>query len=191
MKMNRKEAMEYNDSLKKELEQVALQYGLKESAGTYIVDNYITVLPEDARKGMIFLGKDPASYKAGNVKIDFKKAIIAGFELVASISRPESIFNYIQLVIVSVFFIEKAIKQELGRLESYVVYLLHKKGAYDTGIEEERFISELQEWCQQKEGRAVGRGEIIGAINNLYGIKAADFNNGNIYLKEHVWGLVE
>lgn len=191
MKMNRKEAMEYNDSLKKELEQVALQYGLKESAGTYIVDNYITVLPEDARKGMIFLGKDPASYKAGNVKIDFKKAIIAGFELVASISRPESIFNYIQLVIVSVFFIEKAIKQELGKLESYVVYLLHKKGAYDTGIEEERFISELQEWCQQKEGRAVGRGEIIGAINNLYGIKAADFNNGNIYLKEHVWGTVE
>ena len=191
MKMNIKEAMEYNDSLKKELEQVALQYGLKESAGTYIVDNYITVLPEDARKGMIFLGKDPASYKAGNVKIDFKKAIIAGFELVASISRPESIFNYIQLVIVSVFFIEKAIKQELGRLESYVVYLLHKKGAYDTGIEEERFISELQEWCQQKEGRAVGRGEIIGAINNLYGIKAADFNNGNIYLKEHVWGTVE
>ena len=191
MKMNRNEAMEYNDSLKKELEQVALQYGLEESAGDYIVDNYITVLPEDARKGMIFLGKDPASYKAGNVKIDFKKAIIAGFELVASISRPESIFNYIQLVIVSVFFIEKAIKQELGRLESYVVYLLHKKGAYDTGIEEERFISELQEWCQQKEGRAVGRGEIIGAINNLYGIKAADFNNGNIYLKEHVWGTVE
>lgn len=191
MKMNRKEAMEYNDSLKKELEQVALQYGLKESAGTYIVDNYITVLPEDARKGMIFLGKDPASYKAGNVKIDFKKAIIAGFELVASISRPESIFNYIQLVIVSVFFIEKTIKQELDRLESYVVYLLHKKGAYDTGIEEERFISELQEWCQQKEGRAVGRGEIIEAINNLYGIKAADFNNGNIYLKEHVWGTVE
>ena len=189
--MTRKEAMEYNDSLKRELGQAALRYGLDELAGAYMVDNYITVLPEDARKGMIFLGKDPASYKAGNVKIDFKKAIIAGFELVASISRPESIFNYIQLVIVSVFFIEKAIKQELGRLESYVVYLLHKKGAYDTGIEEERFISELQEWCQQKEGRAVGRGEIIGAINNLYGIKAADFNNGNIYLKEHVWGTVE
>lgn len=189
--MTRKEAMEYNDSLKRELGQAALQYGLDEPAGAYIVDNYITVLPEDARKGMIFLGTDSASYKAGNVKIDFKKAIIAAFELAASISRPESIFNYIQLVIVSVLFIEKAIKQELGRLESYVVYLLHKKGAYDTGIEEERFISELQEWCQQKEGRAVGRGEIIGAINNLYKIKAADFNNGNIYLKEHVWGTVE
>ncbi len=189
--MTRKEAMEYNDCLKRELGQAALQYGLDELAGAYIVDNYITVLPEDARKGMIFLGRDSASYKAGNVKIDFKKAIIAAFELAASISRPESIFNYIQLVIVSAFFIEKALKQKLGRLESYVVYLLHKKGAYDTGIEEERFISELQEMYQQKEGKAVGREEVVGAINNLYGIKAADFNNGNIYLKEHVWGTVE
>lgn len=62
--MTRKEAMEYNDSLKKELEQAALKYGLEETAGAYIVDNYITVLPEDARKGMIFLGEDSASYKA-------------------------------------------------------------------------------------------------------------------------------
>ena len=61
--MTRKEAMEYNDSLKKELKQAALQCGLEESAGTYIVDNFITVLPEDARKGMIFLGEDSASYK--------------------------------------------------------------------------------------------------------------------------------
>ena len=68
--MNRKEAMEYNDSLKKELEQFALMYGLEKSVGTYIVDKYIIVLPEDARKGMIFLGEDSASYKAGNIKMD-------------------------------------------------------------------------------------------------------------------------
>ncbi|MDE7326218.1 MAG: hypothetical protein K2N63_08085 [Lachnospiraceae bacterium] len=189
--MNRKEAMEYNDRLKKELEQAALQYGLEESAGIYIVDNYITVLPEDARKGMIFLGKDPASYKAGNVMIDFKKALVSGFEFAASISRPESIFNYIQLIIASAFFIEKSVKQELSRLEAYAVYLLHKKGAYDTaGIEEERFISELQELYQQKEGTTVGKEDVVGAINNLYKIKAVDFNNGNIYLKEHMWGTV-
>ena len=99
--MNRKEAIEYNESLKKELEQIALQYGLEKLVGTYIVDNYITVLPEDARKGMIFLGEDSASYKAGNIKMDLKKAIIAGLEFVASVSKPESVFNYIQLIIVS------------------------------------------------------------------------------------------
>lgn len=189
--MTRKEAMEYNDSLKKELEQAALEYGLEKSAGTYIVDNYITVLSEDARKGMIFLGEDSASYKAGNIKMDLKKAIIAGLEFVASVSKPESVFNYIQLIIVSAFFIGKSVKRKLGRLEAYVVYLLHKKGAYDTGVEEERFIGEVQEWYQQKEGKIIGREEVVDAINNLYGIKAADFNDGNIYLKEHVWGTVE
>lgn len=189
--MTRKEAMEYNDSLKKELEQAALEYGIEESAGAYIVDNYITVLPEDARKGMIFLGEDSASYKAGNIKMDLKKAVIAGLEFAASVSKPESAFNYIQLIIVSAFFIGKSVKRELGRLEAYVVYLLHKKGAYDTGVEEERFIGEVQEWYQRKEGKTVGREDVIDAINNLYGIEAADFNNGNIYLKEHVWGTVE
>lgn len=189
--MTRKEAMEYNDSLKKELEQAALEYGLEESVGAYIVDNYITVLPEDARKGMIFLGEDSASYKAGNIKIDLKKAVIAGLEFAASISKPESIFNYIQLMIVSAFFIGKSVKQELSRLEAYVVYLLHKKDAYDTGVEEERFIGEVQEWYQQKEGKTVSRVDIEDAMNNLYRVKIADFDGGNIYLKEHVWGTVE
>lgn len=189
--MNRKEAVEYNDCLKKELEQVALKYGLEASTGAYIVDNYITVLPEDARKGMIFLGKDSASYKAGNVKIDLKKAIIAGFEFAASINKPESIFNYIQLAFISAFFVQKSIKQGLSRLEAYVVYLLHKKGAYDTaGIGEEWFISEVQEMYQKKEGKTVGKEEVVRAINNLYRIKAVDFDNGNIYLKEYVWGTV-
>lgn len=84
-----------------------------------------------------------------------------------------------------------SLKKELSRLESYVVYLLHKKGAYDTGVEEERFIGDVQEWYQQKEGKSVGREEVINTINNLYEIKAADFNSGNICLKEHVWGTVE
>lgn len=159
--------------------------------GTYIVDNYITVLPEDARKGMIFLGKDAASYKGGNIRIDFKKAVMAGLEFAASISEPESVFNYIQLIIAAAFFIGKSVKQELSRLEAYVVYLLHKKGAYDAGIDEERLIGEVQEWYQQKEGKAVGWEEVVGVINNLYSIKAADFSNGKIYLKEHVWGTVE
>ncbi len=189
--MTRKEAMEYNDSLKKELEQAALKCGLEESVGAYIVDNYITVLPEDARKGMIFLGEDSASYKAGNIKMNLKKAIIAGLEFAASISKPESVFNYIQLIIISAFFIGKSAKKELSGLESYVVYLLHKKGAYDTGVEEERFIGDVQEWYKQKEGKTVGREEVIDAINNLYEIKAVDFNSGNIFLKEHVWGTIE
>lgn len=189
--MNRKEAMEYNDCLKKKLEQAALKYDLDESTGAYIADNYITVLPEDARKGMIFLGEDSASYKAGNIKIDFKKAVMAGLELAASISKPESVFNYIQLLIASTLFIGKSVKHELTRLEAYIVYLLHKKGAYDRGIDENLLIGEVQEWYQHKEGKEVGREEVVNAINNLYSLNVADFDNGKIYLKEHVWGKEE
>ena len=75
-------------------------------------------------------------------------------------------------------------------MEAYVVYLLHKKDAYDTGVEEERFISEVQEWYQQKEGKTVDRDDIVDVVNNLYRIKVTDINNGVIYLKEHVWGVV-
>ena len=95
--MTRREADEYNNFLKKELEQTSLEYGMGEAVGDYLVDHFITVIPEDARKGMVFLGEKSASYKAGNVKIDFKKALIAGLELALSISEPENIFNYMKL----------------------------------------------------------------------------------------------
>ena len=52
-------------------------------------------------------------------------------------------------------------------------------------------LKKVQEWYQQKEGKAVGREEAADAIKNLYGIKAADFDSGNIFLKEHVWGTIE
>lgn len=185
--MTRKEAMEYDDSLKQELKQAAVRFGLAESSGVYIVDHYITVFPEDARKGMIFLGKTPASYKPGNVKIDLKKALAAGLEFAASIGAPESIFHYIQLIIVSAFFIEKSVKQELSGMEAAVVYPLHKNGAYDTGMEEERLINEVQEWYRQKEGTIVEGEKIADAVNQLYRIRTLDLRDGKIYLNEHVW----
>ena len=189
--MTRQEAIEYNNTLKNELEQAALKYNLEESFGTYIVDHCITVLPEDARKGMIFLGENVVSYKAGNVKLDLKSALIAGLELVASVNMPESIFNYIQLLIVSVFFIEKVTKQNLSKLEAYIVYLLHMKNAYNAKVEEEKFICELQKWYQEKEGENLSKREIVETINYLYEIKVIDFENGSIYLKEKVWGAVK
>lgn len=191
MTMTRQEAIEYNNVLKKELKQAALQYDLEESFGIYIVDHCITVLPEDARKGMIFLGKDAVSYKVGNVKLDLKNALIAGLELVASVNMPESIFNYIQLLIVSAFFIEKVMKHNLSKLEAYIVYWLHMKNAYNAGIEEEKFVCELQEWYQGKEGRKLSREDVTDTISRLCDIKIVDFENGNIYLKEKVWGKVE
>lgn len=186
--MTRKEALEYDNALKRELERTALQYDMEEATGDYLVDNFITVIPEDARKGMVFLGENSASYKVGNVKIDLKKALVAGLEYVASVNKPESIFNYIQMIIVSALFVVKSVKQEIGKLEAQVVYFLHERGAYEVGIEEERFISAVQDWYQQKEGEILERGDVDAVLKFLYGVKIVDYDNGKICLKEKVFG---
>ena len=123
--MTRQEALDYDNELKSKLTLEAEMLGLEKSAGSSIVDNYIMVIPDDVRKGMVFLGNKAVSYKFGNISMDFKKAIAAGIELLASVSRPESFFNYVQLLIIGVLFIQKAAKQEIGKNEAYIVYYLY------------------------------------------------------------------
>ena len=69
-----------------------------------------------------------------------------------------------------------------------MIYLLHTKGAYQSGVEEEQFILEMQEWYRQKEGKELEREAVVYAINHLYDIKVADFSAGRINLIERVWG---
>lgn len=101
--MTRQDAIEYDNWLKSGLMQEAEVLGLDEKAGSDLADRYITVIPDDERKGMVFLGEEAASYKLGNVRLDLKKAIVAALELAASVSLPESFFNYLQLLIVGAF----------------------------------------------------------------------------------------
>lgn len=101
--MTRQYAIEYDNWLKSGLMQEAEVLGLGEKAGSDLADRYITVIPDDERKGMVFLGEEAASYKLGNVRLDLKKAIVAALELAASVSLPESFFNYLQLLIVGAF----------------------------------------------------------------------------------------
>lgn len=189
--MTRQQAVEYDNKLSKELQDYAGNYGEDKTVAMNIVDNFIEFLPEDDMKGMIFLRNDPVSYKLGNVRLDLKKAILAGLELAASVSRPESIFNYIQMLIVSALFIRSITRQELNGIEAYIVYLLHIKGAYQSDIDEEQFIHDLQEWYLQRENTMLEREKMVGAINHLYEMKVADFENGKIRLKEKVWGKLE
>ncbi|MDE7205475.1 MAG: hypothetical protein K2O91_27060 [Lachnospiraceae bacterium] len=189
--MTRQQAMEYDDKLSKKLQDYASDCGEDKTAAKNIVDNYIEFLPENDIKNMVFLGNDPVSYKLGNVRIDLKKAILAGVELAASVSRPESIFNYIQMLIVSVLFIRSVTRQELNGIEVYIVYLLHIKGAYQSGVEEEQFIHDFQEWYMQRENTTLERRNVVETINHLYEMKVADFENGKICLREKVWGKLE
>lgn len=188
--MNRQQAIEYDLELSDKLQQYARKCGENEELGKRIVNNFIEFLPENEIKNMIFLDGDPTSYKLGNVRIDLKKAMLAGVEFAASVSTPESIFNYIQLLIISVLFIKNVTRQELNGIEASVIYLLHMKEAYEFGIEEGQFINEMQEWYQQK-NEELEYEKIVEAINHLYNMKTAKLENGKIFLKEKVWGKIE
>ena len=149
------------------------------------------VIPDDVRKGMVFLGNKAVSYKFGNISMDFKKAIAAGIELLASVSRPESFFNYVQLLIIGVLFIQKAAKQEIGKNEAYIVYYLHIRNGYEAGMEEESFINDFSNWYKEKNKNVPDLAEIGIAIENLSHWKIIAIDGGKIWLKEIVMGVME
>lgn len=185
--MTREQANEYNNELKVQLQNCAKEMHMDQQIGEYIIDHFIEFIPEEYVMNMILGTERPFSFKPGNVRIDLKKAIGEGLDLMASINAPKSIFNYIQLLILSARFIGKIFIEELSNLEAQIVYWLHERGAYQTGIEEEQFMLHFQEWYQTEEGKTLELKELIDAINHLYQIKVTDFKNGNIYLKEKVW----
>ncbi len=183
--------MRYDGDLREIISDYARKYGEDEAFGRNIVDQYVEFLPDNEIKGMIFLDRDSVSYKLGNARLNLKQAILAGVEFAVSISRPESIFNYVQLLIISILFIRNATEQNLNGIEAGAVYLLHRKNAYGFGIDEDQFIRDLKGWYCQKGDEEPSREKVVEAINHLYAMKAADFNNGKIFLKERVWGKME
>lgn len=189
--MTRQQAITYDDRLSRKLQEYASNHGENEALAKDIVADFVEFLPDNDVKGMIFLGDDPVSYKLGNARIDLRKAILAGVEFAASVSRPESLFNYIQLLLVSVLFIRSITRQELNGLEAYIIYLLHEKGTYQSGIEEDLFIHDMQEWYMQQKGLKLEQEKVMEAINHLYEMKVADIEGGKICLKEKVWGKLE
>ena len=135
--MTRQDAIEYDNWLKSGLMQEAEVLGLGEKAGSDLADRYITVIPDDERKGMVFLGEEAASYKLGNVRLDLKKAIVAALELAASVSLPES-------------FLEKKVSSlydTVAQAMSGIVYAAEKKEiSVSVNCPEELMLSHDSKW---------------------------------------------
>lgn len=189
--MTRQEALNYDNEIKEKLMQEAVKLGLEEKTGSSIVDNYIMVIPDDARKSMIFLGNETVSYKLGNIRMDLKKAIAAGLELAASVNSPESIFNYLQLLIVGAFFIQRSTKKEIERKKAYIIYYLHMRNCYEIEINEEFFMNNFKKWYEEQTGKVYELEDIKSAIDNLFEQKVIAIVDGNIKLKEYVIGNIK
>jgi len=54
--MNRIQAMELDGQIRKHLEEYSLQNGLNPAFGNTIMDKYLQIIPDTAKREMIFLG---------------------------------------------------------------------------------------------------------------------------------------
>lgn len=67
--MNRIQAMELDGQIRKHLEEYSLQNGLNPAFGNTIMDKYLQIIPDTAKREMIFLGDKSVSYKLGNIRL--------------------------------------------------------------------------------------------------------------------------
>ena len=188
--MTLQEALKYDDLLKDNLMEKAATLNLREETASQIVEQHVIVIPDDARSGMIFLGNESASYKLGNVRLNLKNAIVAGLELFAAVSIPDTFWNYLQLLISAAFFIQKSTKQEVEKEEAYILYFLHQQDCYKIGIKENDFEHRFKLWCQDRQLEYPGEAKCEKARKNLYKSKTIDIEEEAIYLKEQVIGHV-
>ena len=186
--MNREEAERLDRETREYLREMSQELNVDDAFGVEIMEQYLEIIPEVHRKDMIFLGTNSFSLKPGIIKLDLKKLISAGIELVVSVSMPESIFNYIQLALNAFLFAGKVGVRKLDENSATVVYVLDQMKAYDHYVEEERVIERARNVLKEK-----GKEEILDyseIINQLLNMQAIRMEDGCISLNEVVWGKI-
>lgn len=184
--MNKQEALEYYDELRAWIEKEAREIGVEDTAKKK-VEECITVVPESSRIGFFVLKDKPVSYRLGNIRFDFKNALVPALELVTAINAPESTFNYIQLLVATALFVGKATKMEYKKLDAFIVIAIHdreKKGR----VSEENLVDQVLKEYKESEGKPLERKAVYESINRLYKTKVVDIEDGYISLAETVWG---
>lgn len=187
--MKRKEAIEFNEELKMFLEKQGVELGLGEGVGANLIDQYIEIYPdEEPIMGMLDLkDKGSVSIKPGNILVNQKAILDAGFNLWLSAEIPENLLNLIKLSFLAVAAIYKTMKIELDENESYIAAYLHTHQMYERGDEEGNFYTNFRSWYKQQTGDEMSLERLEKAFKNLLILKAIAIEDGEVRLKEKVW----
>lgn len=188
--MKRKEAVEFNEELKRFMEEQAAKLGLEKGAGASLVDQYVEIYPDELpMMGMLDLDdKGSVSVKPGNVLVNQKKILLAACaEWGISFAIPASVLNGIQLCLCTGIAVYKSMKVELDENESYVVAYLHSHQMYDRGDQEAVFYTNFPVWYKQQTGDEISDKRLRKAVDNLLELKSIQVEEGEIRLKEKVW----
>ncbi len=189
--MNRTEARQLDHEIRKCLDDFSMEQGLKPEFGKLIMDNYLEIIPDDSKKDMIFLGKESVSYKMGNIRLDLRSAFIALADFTASLSKPETFFEYVQLVIMSIFCVGAITKKELDFNCAVIVATLHKRNTYEHGFFSEQLKSEINKMIDECQLGDFEVNRFDKNIEDLLRWKVIRMEEEKIYLNEKVWGNIK
>lgn len=189
--MNRAEARQLDCEIRECLENFSIEQGLNTEFGKKIMDNYLEIIPDDSKREMIFLGKESSSYKMGNIRLDLRSVLIALADFVASLNKPETFFQYVQLVIISIFCVGTVTRKELDYNCAVIVYLLHKRNAYEIGFTVNQVEAEINKMRDDYQFADFDIEKLEKDIKNLLKWNVIRMEEEKIYLNERVWGKIQ
>lgn len=189
--MTRMRAQQINNEIIDCLDTYSKQMALNPDFGKAIVENYLGIFPDNAKRDIIFLGKNSSSYKLGNISLDLKNTLLALFEFVSAMNMPESYFGYVQLVMMSILCVGAMAKGSLDYNCATVVFILHKSNAYEIGASTEQIIDIIAEKRKLGDFKNFEEDKINETINELLKLKTIRMEEGKVYLNEKVWGKID
>lgn len=187
--MNRTQAGQLDCEIRECLENFSIEQGLNPEFGKLIMDKYLEIIPDGSKREMIFLGKESVSYNMENIRLDLRSVLIALADFVASFNKPETFFQYVQLVILSVFCIGAITKKNLDFNCAVIVSVLHRRNAYEIGFTVEQVKSEINK-MKEDSLEEFDMEKLDKNIGNLLKWNVICMEEDKIYLNERVWGKI-
>lgn len=189
--MNRTEARQLDCKIRECLENFSIEQSLNPEFGKLIMDNYLEIIPDNSKREMIFLGKESSSYKMGNIRLDLKSVLIALADFLTSLNKPETFFEYVQLVIITIFCVGAVTKKELDYNCAVIVYLLHKRNGYEIGFTVNQVKAEINKMRDDYQFEDFDMEKLEKNIKNLLKWNVIRMEEEKVYLNERVWGKIQ
>lgn len=186
--MNRREAIQLDSDIREYLEVYSKKQSLSPLFGDMIVNQYLEIMPDDVKRDMIFLGKESESYKLGNIRLDLKSVLLAIANFVASLNQPENLFQYLQLVIITILCVGSIIKKDIDYNCTVILYALHQLNAYEVGITTEKLKMKIMSMKEKYQMENFEMERLERNINELYEWNVIRIIDEKIFLNERVWG---
>ena len=187
--MTIKEAMDFDEELKKFMEEQAVELGLEKEVGSKFVEQYVEIHPNEIpMMGMLDLKKKGSySMKSGNVLVNQQAFLQECISFGLEFQIPENGLAFIKLFIRIFIGICNVTKVELDGYESYIIAYLHSHQMYNIGDEENIFYKNFSSWYEKQTESKLDYKQIEDAIKNLITLKTIAIEDGEIRLKEKVW----